>query len=60
MKSMIQNCPTIADCTSACITYYNQPSQWKMSQFLYYYGSVKGLSRELEEFAEFILPSSPL
>lgn len=32
---------TIADDTSACLTYHNQPSQWKMSQFLYYCGFVK-------------------
>lgn len=48
----------IADDTSACLTYHNQPSQWKMSPFLYYCGFVKGLSRELEEFAEFMLQCS--
>lgn len=57
---MIQTCLTGADCLSACIIYHNQPSQWKISNSLYYCGFVKGLSRGLEEFAEFMLQSSQL
>lgn len=60
IKIMIQTCLTIADYTSACKTYHNQPLQWKISQFLYYCSFVKGLPWGLEEFAEFMLQSSPL
>ena len=52
-KIMIQTCLTVADQTSACMPYHYQPSQWK----IYSFDFVRDLSRELEEFAKFMLQS---
>lgn len=55
---MIQICLPVAGSLSVYITSHNEPSQQELSPFLYYCGFVKVFSRELEEFAEFMLQST--